>query len=313
MAQLATLQTWMREVITDPDGVVAGARTDRARAQFATPPERFDEVVTASKALTAQQRLEIYQHGYFRRLLDCLGELLPVLRHALGDDLFTRFALDYLDEHPSRSYTLARLDDGFVAYLRDTRPDRDRPVGEREDWPDFIIDLAELEHAIRVTFDGPGVEGAPLLDAADVAGWSDDELLAARPVVVPCLALRTFRFPVREYLLAVRRGDDPPLPAPRTTHIAFNRRDFQVRLLELEPAPYRMLAALADGSAVAAAASGAGLSGPASIRTWLRRLAEAGLFRSPTDHTDQSDHTDPTDETDETDVRDGDASRGAHP
>lgn len=282
-SQLAELQHWMRAVVTHPDGVGEGASTDEALAQFETPPEYFEQVVTRSDTLTARQRLEIYQHGYFRRLLDCLESLLPVLRHALGADLFTEFALDFLGRHPSRSHTLAQLDDGFVGHLRATRPDRGAPPAEREDWIDFIIDLATLERRIRVTFDGPGVEGEPLLDAATLETMSDDRLFGSVLEPVPCLSVASFRFPVRDYLLAVRNGDDPELPRQRETHVAFNRRDFRVRLLELERPAVDLLASLAAGVDVSTASARADRSiDAATVRARIVEFADAGLFRTCT-------------------------------
>lgn len=79
-------------------------------------------VLARSNVLGPLDRLAVYGHAYFARLLDCLREEYPVLKHALGDEAFDAFATGYLQEHPSRSYTLFELGAKFPDFLRDTRP-----------------------------------------------------------------------------------------------------------------------------------------------------------------------------------------------
>src|SRR6266481_4478552 len=104
-----------------------------------------------------------------------------MLKRTLGEEAFDGFAFCYLQEFPSRSYTLNELGRHFPHYLQETRPVKegeelealaaDSPDGHpshSEDWPDFLIDLAQLERAIYDVFDGPGVEGQPLLRADEL-------------------------------------------------------------------------------------------------------------------------------------------------
>src|SRR6266508_5931262 len=152
-ADLGDLQGWLQTVVTHPDGVAAGA------AATGLP---IDVVVRPSSRLTAEQRLHLYHRGYHLRLLECVRALHPALRHALTEELFDEFALDYLRARPSRSYTLFRLTEGFADHLEATRPDGG------EAWPDFVIDLARLERTFLEVYEGPGVEDEPLVSAADL-------------------------------------------------------------------------------------------------------------------------------------------------
>ncbi|WP_242888505.1 HvfC/BufC N-terminal domain-containing protein [Actinomadura litoris] len=252
VAGLAGIQRWMQAAILG-DGAADGV----------------ERTLTASSSLTARDRLGIYRRGYRLRLLENMRGLHPGLTRLLGEEMFDRFALDYLDARPSRTYTLTRLDEGFADHLEATRPDG---AAHREEWPDLIIDMARLERIVTEVVEGPGTEGGPVLrpddlpDALDLSQGCDLRLETA-----PCLRLPTFAFPVNEYLAAVRRGEDPPPPAPRPVALAVSRRDYRVTMRELDPAAHRALRALAGGAAV-----GAVLADPSAGA--LRRWAGLGYF-----------------------------------
>ena len=80
--------------------------------------------------------------------------------HALGDDLLNDFVAEYAHETPPESYTLYDLGRRFTDYLEANRPDRDKEL--RENWIDFIVDLARFERSLFATFDCPGAEGMEL-------------------------------------------------------------------------------------------------------------------------------------------------------
>ena len=119
-----------------------------------------DDLILPSRQQSSEQRLEIYSHAYYARLAECLCEMFPVLVATLGRDEFLPFANCYLDRFPPSSYTLNDLADHFPDYLAETRP-ADVPL---PDWPEFLIELAQLELTIEQVFDGPGTEDVPPLD-----------------------------------------------------------------------------------------------------------------------------------------------------
>src|SRR5260370_14423752 len=186
---LDTIQRWMQAVIMHPVGVAEGIASADARAHIDVGPEEAETVVTRSRALTALDRLAIYSYAYYARLLECLREEYLVLKHALGEEVFDAFAVGYLQQYPSRSYTLFQLGANFPRYLAETRPPAPLPLGERGrgdgsgddglpgDWPDFLIDLATLELTFNEGFDGPGAEGGSLLDADLLRVISPERLL----------------------------------------------------------------------------------------------------------------------------------------
>jgi hypothetical protein len=278
--ELGIVQRWMQTVITHPGGVLAGTGSAEARQEIAVAPEEIEAVITRSRALSAVDRLEIYARAYYARLLECLRAEFPVLARALGEDLFDEFALGYLERSPSRSYTLNRLGADFPRYLDETRP----PDGG---WAEVVVDLATLEWAIAEVFDGPGVEGRRLLDSGELAAIPAERWPEARLLPVPCLRLLALRHPIRPYYTALRDGAEATPPARSASYLALTRRDYVVRLHDLEPLEYAVLAALHEGQTVGTAV---GIAAPATslqrttladdLHRWFRNWAAAGFFQS---------------------------------
>jgi hypothetical protein len=282
--ELEQLQRWVQAVITHPGGLVSGIVSEAARRSLAVDLDALEDVVAPSATLSGAERLAIYWRSYHARLLQCFQAMFPALLRALGEELFNQFALDYLQHHPSQSFTLDRLADAFPQHLAETRPDADAPPDQRERWPDFIIELATLEWAFLKVYDGPGVEGRPLPGVRDILAMTVEQLLEMRPVRAPCLRLFAFRYPVHTYMLAVRRGEEPEWPAQADSFVAMTRRNYRVMLHELSSPQYALLQAL-DGRLTVAQAldraadgNGHGHSLVATIRDWLCDWVAKGFF-----------------------------------
>src|SRR5947199_306006 len=212
------------------------------------------------------------------------------LQKTLGQEIFEGFAFEYLQKYPSKSYTLDRLGENFTRFLNETRPAPEEGEEPGEvGWPDFLIDLAELEWAVNRVFDGPGVEGKPLLTADSLQSFPAERFAEARLVPVPCLRLLTFRFPVNAYYTAIRKaeeGEEVLIPDPQPEHLALTRRDFVVRRYPLTPAQHalleKILAGAPIGEALAAAAETSGLEDDAlaaELQSWFRLWVAEGFFQ----------------------------------
>lgn len=237
----------MQSVITHPDGISAGANAGEAMSLIAAGSENLEAVVTRSKRLSATERLAIYGNAYYARLLECLGEVFPVLRDTLGEDVFHGFAFGYLQQFPPSSYTLHHLGAHFVEYLCATRP-ADSP--DDECWTGFLIDLARLEWSIYEVFDGEGLEGAGLFDFSKELNRTEDELICLKFVTAPCLRLLHFDYPVNRHYSEMRAGKSVSpafLSGRQTDTIAVTRRDYVVRRYSLTLPQFVMLECLQKG------------------------------------------------------------------
>ena len=218
--RLGLLQRWMLQALTAP-GEVDG----HAIAAALLPGPMLD----------AAGCLAIYQRSYILRLRKCLAEQFPATGYALGHALFDDFANGYLRACPSDSYTLYEIGRRFPEWLNDTRPDRERPEDEREDWIDFLVDLATYERELFRLFDAPGHEGQPWPDAD-----ADDGVL----ILQPCLALAQYRYQVPWYYHEVRAGRRPGFPPRSLSHVVILRRDYQTTTYPVSALHHRFLAAL---------------------------------------------------------------------
>jgi putative DNA-binding protein len=299
-AEINRLQRWFQAVITHADGVDSGANSEEAQRLIRLAPGQLEKVITRSRALTAAERLAIYANAYHTRLLECLGEVFPMLKRALGDEVFEGFAFGYLQDYPSRSYTLNELGRHFPRYLQDTRPapddvepdlaDAGSSAQGAEEWPDLLIDLARLEWAIYEVFDGPGVEGQPLLGANEILDLRPDQWPEARLELVPCLQLVATRFPVNDYYTRLRQAkenESVPIPQAHESFVALSRREFVVRRYSLSRTEFELLRSLEQGVPVGHAIEMAARASndsdeqlASNLQLWFRNWTAEAFFRA---------------------------------
>jgi len=249
-----------------------------ASGVVSTASEAVEQIITRSSSLSAYDRLAIYRHAYLARLQECLRLEFPVLLLTLGEELFALFTNAYLQQYPSRSYTLNRLGENFPRYLAESRPDAAAPEQARESWPDFIVELATLERAFAETFDGEGSEGQPLVDRDHLVALPLEALLRARFKTVAGFRIFSFRYPIAGYFNASRNNEKPDLPQPCRSYVALMRRDYVVRLHELTEIQYALLSGLSAGRTLNEIAEELDDDFIADARQWLGEWAAKGLF-----------------------------------
>ena len=264
---LCALQRWMLDALTAP------LRTDRAAVHDWLLPGPF---------LDASACLAIYQRSYILRLRKCLAGQFPATRYALGDDVFDEFADAYLRAYPSDSYTLDALGRRFPAWLDETRIDRDCPPEAREDWIDFMVDLASYERELFVLYDAPGVEaGLP-----PHLCWPDLDTDDAALMLQPCVAIVRYRHAVAWYYHEVRAGRAPGFPPLSPMQAVIARHEYQTTTYPVSALHFRFLESVRTRGNVAAAladvADWSGRSVDAVTRSWAtevrRRWIEASFF-----------------------------------
>lgn len=280
---VATLQRWLQTVLMHPEGVGHGIAAPEANEILAVRAEECEQVLTRSRALSALDRLAIYRHAYYARLVECLRESFPVLRHALGDEIFAEFAVGYLQSYPSQSYTLCELGRNFHCFFAETRPAAEETGGELS-WPEFLIDLASLEQTFNEVFDGPGSEDQEPFNADALTALSPEKFLNSRLVCTPSLRLLPVRFPVHRYWSLVRRKQEAEVPEAEPFYLAIYRRDFVVRHLELSQVGFSLLASLhsrrtlLEAFAEAEQPTGETADCLPDVRSWFRDWTAQGIL-----------------------------------
>lgn len=270
--ELARIQRWMQSVIMHPDGVQQGMRSSEATRHLDVGGN-LEAVISPSRALTSEQRLEIYVDAYFERLLECLREEFTVTCQCLGEDLFNAVAFGYLQAYPSRSYTLGDLGARFPQFLAESQlHSHATPPLAPDSWAEFVIELATFERSQREVFDGPGVEGLPPWDLNGLLklpqqAWNDLRLVAA-----PSLRLHQFKHRVSSYWIARRDGEDSADIECRPQQLAIHRRDYQLERHELSAEQHTLLRELMAGASLGTAIAAVTLAHPAASAAWSNQL-----------------------------------------
>ena len=282
-AGLRRLQQWMAASVMEPLAADGGMR--RRRKDGSSMAAHAARVIQPNDRLTAFARLEIYNVQYWLRLLASLREDFPILEAVLGEAAFARLARAYLEQHPSRSFTLRNLGARLEAFVR--REPRWLGQGQRAR---FARDVLRFEWAQVVAFDG---EARPTPTPAQLAAAAPARL---RLRLQPYLSLLALAYPVdtfverfqqerdqeerlrsaasqaMEPVAPSRRARRPvPLPKPQATFLAVHRVDHLLYVKRLEPEAFRLLSALERGLPLARACAAAF---PALPRAAARREAE---------------------------------------
>src|SRR5262245_58822208 len=146
----ATLERWMQAVIMHPGGAEAGIRARPARALVGEGATALERVVLPSKQLTPVERLEIYAHMYYARLVEVMEGEYPTTRQVLGAHEFASHCRRFVARNPSRTRTLGSLSAKFPDFLARTLPKSNRNG--------LAVDVARLERAMEEVFDAPRAE-----------------------------------------------------------------------------------------------------------------------------------------------------------
>jgi hypothetical protein len=226
--------------------------------------------VLPSKTLTAHERLNVYREMYWMRLREALAIDYPELKQYLGDDQFDLLCDSYVQEYPSRSYSLNRLGDHLPKFLSDGGFDGLKRRG-------FVTELARLELLMTEVFDDVEV---PVLDEAGVARVPADAWETIKLQPIAALRHLPMRYPVSEYLSALRnkKPADGFLTRKDSWVVVF-RRGYGVQRLELNRTAYRLFTALISGVPLGDAVSNVRVS-PAQLQEWFKLWVSNRLFRA---------------------------------
>jgi hypothetical protein len=264
---LRELQRWFASVTTHPQGVLEGRLTP-ARSQ------KLERLVTPGPQLSAIDRVQIYNDGFFARLVECLTDDYPTLSYALGDVTFSSLARAYIQKYPSRSRSLNSYGRYMAAFCR----------ARAEPWAGFASDLARLEWALVEVVHEPVSRSlcASALAKVPPAHWQSARLVPSRG-----LRLLAFDYPVNDFFQAFRDETAPAPPERAPTAAVVYRRGLALWRMGLEPRAALLLKDLVSGVPLAAAVAtlearsrSAGSSEELAglLPQWLGSWVESGFF-----------------------------------
>ncbi len=266
---LNTLQQWMYAVVAHPGDVYEGLASDAAQRHV----RDVTAEVLPSATLEPAQRIGIYHGMYMLRMIEALEGDYPALARFLGHHAFEHLVRDYVQEHPSHSWTFNRLGDHLPEFIAASKLRRRI----------FLSDLARLELAMTEVFDE--AEAAPL--GAEAIGTVPPESLESlRFTTIPGLRLLALRYDANAAFQAFR--DDEQIPVVRgKTWVAVHRRDYGVFRMALTQPAFSFLESLAGGASIGEAIVAfhrrfRRLPEQDELFSWFRDWSAAGLFASMT-------------------------------
>lgn len=291
--KLMQLQRTMARAVMQP--LTASERMQR-RAPDGGPMKRYaSRFIKPNDRLTSFERLEIYNRQYWFRVLSALMEDFPGLRAVLGERRFDAMAKAYLIANPSRSFTLRDLGSRMESWLRKNS----KWAGKNQA---LALDIARLEWADIEAFDG---KAEPALRPEDISSADGAKL---KLTLQPYVRLMSFRYPVDDLLLEVRKEDEDTDFAsntfterrkrkrvravaklkPAQIFLAVHRIDYSVYFRRLDQEEYSILTALQRGNTLGAAIDAAFRKSavtpdqrPVQVQTWFQTWAALGWFCRP--------------------------------
>lgn len=251
-----------------------------------------NRIIKPNDRLTSFERMEIYNRQYWFRVLSGFAEDFPGLRAVLGTRAFDKVAEAYLNDCPSKSFTMRNIGSQLEAWLRQHR----KYAGPRQQ---LALDMVRLEWAEINAFDG---KRETPLSAADLAEANPAKL---RLRLQPYVHLLDLRYPVDNLLLEVRKDAEDVSVAsnafserhktkrvkafasmkPSPIFLAVHRLGEEVYFRRLERDEFAILSFLRDGKSLNAAIEAGLRASPAPvserpllIQKWFQTWSTLGWF-----------------------------------
>jgi len=248
-----------------------------------------ESIIKPNDRLTSFERLEIYNRQYWFRVLSALAEDFEGLRWIIGDKAFEKLSVAYLQDCPSRSFTLRNLGSRLEEWLR---AHRELVSGAEE----ITLDMVRLEWAEMEAFD----EAArPQLSQSDLQTLGNDPKFQLQPY----LRLVELSYPVDVMLLAIRRQQREfgmvsnaveerrprrrprkrRLPQPEKAYLAVHRAENSVYFKRLDRDAFAILHALQQGKRLSEAVESVEWSDGSeqaseNLQAWFALWSSLGWF-----------------------------------
>jgi hypothetical protein len=119
--------------------------------------------IVATDKVPVVKRLAIYGDAYRIRLLEALANNYPLLKRYVGEDIFQKIGISYIDNQPSRYRSIRWFGDKFAEYLVAYDNNNNTP---------YLAELAQLEWHMTLAFDAAEVKVINIEDMAAIPAES---------------------------------------------------------------------------------------------------------------------------------------------
>lgn len=218
----------------------------------------------------AAKRYDVYRNNVTVSLIEALAAIFPATRRITGPDFFRAMARAHVRRSPPASPLLFDYGRDFPAFI------------ETYDYADGMPWLADTARIERAWLDAYHAADAPVLRAADLAGFSADALGALVFTAHPAARIVRSPHPALS-IFAMNRADGPVGPISRIVPEdgLITRPDMEVVVQHLPAGAAIFLNSLMDGTNFGSALDRTLAGEPAfDLAGTLQGMIEAGAFTS---------------------------------
>lgn len=156
------------------------------------------EVVPEGKA-SIDTRLAIYRNAYYLRLIDILGMDYGVLKTIVGPDTFKQLAVNYINAHPSKSYSIRAFGRNFPQHLT-----------TETEIPAYLAEMANFEWELTAVLEA---KDAPHVTIEEMSQVPPDAWATLKFELHPSVKFMDFQYNIPEIWKLVRE-DEQATPNP---------------------------------------------------------------------------------------------------
>lgn len=265
---LPELQSWMRWLITEPQGVQRALENP-----VHEPILRCLPAIDRSGSIDVHDRLRVYSNAYFLRLLEVLREEYPAIQKVIGVESFGVLVCDYLKAYPSSSPNIADLGKDLPEFLKTHSISQSFP---------YLSDLASFERLFLMTV---FADRAPDFDSTQLQSLSESEWSEIRFVLDSSVHFFHSTWPV-DLVWDVRDIQEQPVPqinfSDRNLLLFRDPQWVRVRVLSMEERV--LLGHLSEGMPLGQACDQTQSAFPDSIsaeriQTWFATWIQLGIIK----------------------------------
>lgn len=176
--KLSEIQAWLHTFVVEPGDTHAALRAAEGKAGFSEGSA--DSLILPSHSLQPIERLSIYRRMYLLRMTAALVDDFPAVQEYLGGPRFRQLAAEYVQQYPSRSFTLDHLGRHFAKFLLEFHQNEEGP---------WLSELAQLEWALCEIF---GERDSSVLSMLDLSVVEPDDFDKILLEGIPALRLLEF-------------------------------------------------------------------------------------------------------------------------
>ncbi len=198
--------------------------------------------ITDADGDAAPKRFGVYRNNVVVGLMEAMKSAFPSVATIMGEDNFLRVARNFIASHPPRSPMMQAYGQEFPQFLGKFPPLRSAP---------YLVDVAVAERAF---LDAWHAADRPVLDGAELGGFSPEDTLALRFVPHPATSVTVSNHPVFD-LFAFRYGrPESGADLQKAQGLLITRPGLEVLVTLLNIDQARFLSALAAGESLGDAA-----------------------------------------------------------